>query len=163
MDPGFRSPAQGDLTWPHVSSSQYPLGDRCPGTMALDEVSAPLLTSYVQLKSCARKCIFFSFSVFYCGIGHMHRLPREAMESPSLQLVKSQWAVVLCSLLQVTPYEQGLLSIPRGHCAPQHFCDFSGFSAESPWECGGQGGIAQCPWWVQCSPGNVGVWESRWL
>lgn len=75
--------------------------------------------------------------------------------------VKTQWAVVPGSLLQVTQHEQGSVFIPSGPCGPQCFCDFSGFSDESPWECGGQGGIALCPWCLgkRGAVGSVLAWR----
>ena len=47
------------------------------------------------------------------------RLPREAVESPSLEIFQPHLAVVLCSLLWVTLLGQGVgLGDPRGPCQP---------------------------------------------
>ena len=43
-----------------------------------------------------------------------HRLPREAVESPSLEIFKTRLDTVLCNLLWVTH---------RGPCQPRTFCD----------------------------------------
>jgi len=52
------------------------------------------------------------------------RLPREVVESPSLEIFKTPLAAVLCSLLWVTLLGQGAgLGDPRGPCQPQPFCD----------------------------------------
>lgn len=38
---------------------------------------------------------------------HWHRLPRETLESPSSEVLKSQLGVILGNLLWVAPLEQG--------------------------------------------------------
>ena len=52
------------------------------------------------------------------------RLPREAVESPSLEIFKTRLDKVLCSLLWVTLLGQGVgLGDPRGPFQPLLFCD----------------------------------------
>jgi len=49
------------------------------------------------------------------------RLPREAVESPSLEILKPQLDAVLGDLLWVTLLGQGVgWGIPRGPCQPCH-------------------------------------------
>lgn len=68
VDPGFRSPVQGDLSWSELPWSLYPLGGGCPGAVASGDVSAPP-TSCIQMKSHAREQFFLFF--LYCEIGQM--------------------------------------------------------------------------------------------
>jgi len=52
------------------------------------------------------------------------RLPREAVESPSLEIFKPHLAAVLCSLFWVTLLGQGVgLGDPRGPFQPRPLCD----------------------------------------
>jgi len=52
------------------------------------------------------------------------RLPREAVESPSLEIFKPRLDMVLCSLLWVTLLGQGVgLGDPRGPFQPRPVCD----------------------------------------
>ena len=52
------------------------------------------------------------------------RLPREAVESPSLEIFQPHLNAVLCSLLWVTLLGQGVgLETHRGPCQPLQFCD----------------------------------------
>ena len=53
---------------------------------------------------------------------HWHRLSREAVESPSSEIVKTQLDVDLASLLLVTLLEERGL-VPCALCQPQVFCD----------------------------------------
>jgi len=53
-----------------------------------------------------------------------NRLPREAVESPSLEIFRPRLAAVLCSLLWVTLLGQGVgLGDPRGPLQPRPFWD----------------------------------------
>lgn len=54
---------------------------------------------------------------FKCEIGEM--LPGEALESLSMEVFGTLRVTVLGSQLQVTPGEQGSVSIPRAPCRPQ--------------------------------------------
>lgn len=56
---------------------------------------------------------------------HWHRLPRELVESHSLEILKSQLDMVLGNQLQVTLLEQEGLDqmISRGSFQPQPFCE----------------------------------------
>jgi len=53
---------------------------------------------------------------------HWNRLPREAVDSPSLAIFKICLDRVLCNLLWVTLFWQGGW-IPRDPCQPLPFCE----------------------------------------
>ena len=55
---------------------------------------------------------------------HWNRLPREAVESPSMEILKTHLGAYLCNLLQQTCFSRGLdLMISRGPFQPLQFCD----------------------------------------
>lgn len=139
---GFSSAAPGDLPSSGLPSSQCQ-GDRCPRAAASDEHLFLL-----HAISC-KKTLFFFLSFFSLAtvrlVKRRQRLPREAVGSPSMEVLKTQWAAALGSPLQVTPARTGTLSTHGGPHRPQHFCDFPSFSPEGPGERGGPGGVARCP------------------
>jgi len=53
---------------------------------------------------------------------HQHRLPREAVESPALEIFKSCLDTALGNRLEVALLEQGGWT-SRDPCQPQPFCD----------------------------------------
>jgi len=62
-----------------------------------------------------------------------HWLPREAVESPSLEIFQPRLDTVLCSLLWVTLLRQGIgLGDPRGPFQPRPVCDSVSQSAALP-------------------------------
>lgn len=58
-------------------------------------------------------------------VKHQHRLPREFVETPSLDTVKAQLNMVLGNLLHLPPFEQGLglPTISRAAFQSQQVCD----------------------------------------
>ena len=54
---------------------------------------------------------------------HWNRLPKEAVDSPSLEIFKTYLDTYLCSLLQGVCFTGGLDLISRGPFQPLQFCD----------------------------------------